>query len=86
MIKPPSNKNLIYCCLSDSTSSSLNLFRCQQSKPRTLWFDQMRSKSKQVLLLWLEGFREACSLHRVVILCLRFLSQTDSFPNDNWQT
>ncbi|CAL9231965.1 unnamed protein product [Arabidopsis halleri] len=31
----------------------------------------MRSKSKQVLLLWLEGFREACSLHRVVILCHR---------------
>ncbi|XP_010455219.1 PREDICTED: protein EI24 homolog isoform X1 [Camelina sativa] len=31
----------------------------------------MIPKSKQVLLLWLEGFREACSLHRVVILCHR---------------
>ncbi|XP_010530583.1 PREDICTED: protein EI24 homolog isoform X2 [Tarenaya hassleriana] len=28
-------------------------------------------KSKQAMLLWLEGFREACCLHRVVILCLR---------------
>ncbi|CAN8236403.1 unnamed protein product [Cochlearia groenlandica] len=31
----------------------------------------MKSKSKQAMLLWFEGFREACSLHRVVILCLR---------------
>ncbi|OAY44984.1 protein EI24 homolog [Manihot esculenta] len=30
-----------------------------------------RSKVKQASLLWLEGFREACCLHRVVILCLR---------------
>ncbi|XP_044491122.1 protein EI24 homolog isoform X1 [Mangifera indica] len=29
------------------------------------------SKSKQALLLWLEGFREACCLHRVVVLCHR---------------
>lgn len=31
----------------------------------------MIAKSKQVMLLWLEGFLEACSLHRVVILCHR---------------
>ncbi|VVB15169.1 unnamed protein product [Arabis nemorensis] len=31
----------------------------------------MITKSKQAMVLWLEGFREACSLHRVVILCLR---------------
>ncbi|KAI9176452.1 hypothetical protein LWI28_003019 [Acer negundo] len=31
----------------------------------------LREKSKQALLLWLEGFREACCLHRVVVLCLR---------------
>ncbi|XP_022566031.1 protein EI24 homolog isoform X2 [Brassica napus] len=29
----------------------------------------MTAKLKQVMLLWLEGFLEACSLHRVVILC-----------------
>ncbi|XP_037493785.1 protein EI24 homolog isoform X2 [Jatropha curcas] len=29
------------------------------------------TKVKQASLLWLEGFREACCLHRVVILCLR---------------
>ncbi|KAH6814683.1 etoposide-induced protein [Perilla frutescens var. frutescens] len=29
------------------------------------------TKSKQASLLWLEGFREACCLHRVVIYCLR---------------
>lgn len=29
------------------------------------------AKLKQATLLWLEGFREACCLHRVVILCLR---------------
>ncbi|KAB1207094.1 hypothetical protein CJ030_MR7G011415 [Morella rubra] len=29
------------------------------------------AKVKQATLLWLEGFREACCLHRVVILCLR---------------
>lgn len=28
-------------------------------------------KSKQATLLWLEGFREACCLHRVVIYCRR---------------
>ncbi|ESQ38814.1 hypothetical protein EUTSA_v10028801mg [Eutrema salsugineum] len=31
----------------------------------------MTAKPKQVMLLWAEGFREACSLHRVVILCHR---------------
>ncbi|KAL3538520.1 hypothetical protein ACH5RR_001886 [Cinchona calisaya] len=30
-----------------------------------------REKSKQASLLWLEGLREACCLHRVVIYCLR---------------
>ncbi|BBG96172.1 Protein EI24 homolog [Prunus dulcis] len=30
-----------------------------------------RTKSKQATLLWLEGFREACCLHRVFILCHR---------------
>ncbi|KAL4654833.1 hypothetical protein ACB092_01G408800 [Castanea dentata] len=29
------------------------------------------AKLKQGTLLWLEGFKEACCLHRVVILCLR---------------
>uniref|UniRef100_A0A2P2LHI2 Protein EI24 homolog n=1 Tax=Rhizophora mucronata TaxID=61149 RepID=A0A2P2LHI2_RHIMU len=28
-------------------------------------------KLKQASLLWLEGFREACCLHRVVLLCFR---------------
>ncbi|XP_073313183.1 protein EI24 homolog isoform X2 [Primulina huaijiensis] len=28
-------------------------------------------KLKQASLLWLEGFREACCLHRVIIYCLR---------------
>ena len=31
------------------------------------------AKLKQGTLLWLEGFKEACCLHRVVILCLRSL-------------
>lgn len=31
----------------------------------------LRPKLKQGLLLWLEGFREACCLHRVVFLCSR---------------
>ncbi|KAK6945456.1 hypothetical protein RJ641_013000, partial [Dillenia turbinata] len=31
----------------------------------------MRAKSKQALLLWFEGFREACCLHRVIIYCFR---------------
>uniref|UniRef100_A0A1J3D4W5 Protein EI24-like protein n=1 Tax=Noccaea caerulescens TaxID=107243 RepID=A0A1J3D4W5_NOCCA len=31
----------------------------------------MIPKLKTVMLLWLEGFREACSLHRVFILCRR---------------
>ncbi|XP_024979719.1 protein EI24 homolog isoform X1 [Cynara cardunculus var. scolymus] len=30
-----------------------------------------RTKVKQASVLWLEGFRQACCLHRVVIYCLR---------------
>ncbi|GER41469.1 hypothetical protein STAS_18185, partial [Striga asiatica] len=30
-----------------------------------------RTKLKHTALLWLEGFREACCLHRVIIYCLR---------------
>ncbi|KAI3715618.1 hypothetical protein L6452_22604 [Arctium lappa] len=30
-----------------------------------------RTKLKQASVLWLEGFREACCLHKVVIYCLR---------------
>ncbi|KAJ9538122.1 hypothetical protein OSB04_030855 [Centaurea solstitialis] len=30
-----------------------------------------RTKLKQASILWLEGFREACCLHRVIIYCLR---------------
>ncbi|GFQ01622.1 protein ei24 homolog [Phtheirospermum japonicum] len=30
-----------------------------------------KPKLKQASLLWLEGFREACCLHRVIIYCLR---------------
>ncbi|PIN15357.1 hypothetical protein CDL12_11998 [Handroanthus impetiginosus] len=33
--------------------------------------ESFKTKSKQAVLLWLEGFREACCLHRVVIYCLR---------------
>ncbi|KAK9167678.1 hypothetical protein Scep_002869 [Stephania cephalantha] len=29
------------------------------------------AKSKKAMVLWLEGFREACCLHRVVFFCLR---------------
>ncbi|XP_015580744.1 protein EI24 homolog isoform X2 [Ricinus communis] len=32
---------------------------------------ELTTKVKQASLLWLEGFREACCLHRVVILCYR---------------
>lgn len=31
----------------------------------------LRTKLKQASLLWLEGFMDACCLHRVVIYCLR---------------
>ncbi|KAL5704197.1 hypothetical protein ACHQM5_022655 [Ranunculus cassubicifolius] len=31
----------------------------------------LKLKSKQALILWLEGFREACCLHRVVLFCFR---------------
>ncbi|CAN4125147.1 unnamed protein product [Withania somnifera] len=31
----------------------------------------VRNKSKQALLLWLDGVREACCLHRVVIYSFR---------------
>ncbi|KAL6515206.1 hypothetical protein OROHE_018838 [Orobanche hederae] len=30
-----------------------------------------KTKLKQASLLWLEGFREACCLHRAIIYCLR---------------
>ncbi|KAK6157022.1 hypothetical protein DH2020_011270 [Rehmannia glutinosa] len=30
-----------------------------------------KTKLKQASLLWIEGFREACCLHRVIIYCLR---------------
>ncbi|XP_057465975.1 protein EI24 homolog isoform X1 [Actinidia eriantha] len=33
--------------------------------------DVLRPKLKQALLLWLDGFRDACCLHRVVIYCIR---------------
>ncbi|KAI5661607.1 hypothetical protein M9H77_20930 [Catharanthus roseus] len=33
--------------------------------------DTLGAKSKQAFLLWLEGVREACCLHRVVIYCRR---------------
>ncbi|XP_043712034.1 protein EI24 homolog isoform X2 [Telopea speciosissima] len=33
--------------------------------------DALKPKVKQAVLLWLDGFREACCLHRVVFLCLR---------------
>ncbi|KAL8520907.1 hypothetical protein ACS0TY_011455 [Phlomoides rotata] len=33
--------------------------------------DSFATKSKQASLLWLEGFREACCLHRVFTYCLR---------------
>ncbi|XP_057494448.1 protein EI24 homolog isoform X2 [Actinidia eriantha] len=33
--------------------------------------DVLRPKLKQALLLWLDGFRDACCLHRVIIYCLR---------------
>ncbi|CAK9168247.1 unnamed protein product [Ilex paraguariensis] len=31
----------------------------------------LKPKLKQASLLWLEGFKEACCLHRVIIYCLR---------------
>lgn len=34
--------------------------------------DNFAIKSKQASLLWLEGFREACCLHRVFTYCLRY--------------
>ncbi|XP_047980162.1 protein EI24 homolog [Salvia hispanica] len=33
--------------------------------------ESLKAKSKQASVLWAEGFREACCLHRVVIYCLR---------------
>ncbi|XP_042006569.1 protein EI24 homolog isoform X1 [Salvia splendens] len=32
----------------------------------------LKAKSKQASVLWAEGFREACCLHRVVIYCIRW--------------
>jgi hypothetical protein len=54
----------------------------EASKPLTNLYS---AKLKQATLLWLEGFREACCLHRVFILCRRFfpsllLSQIINFP------
>ncbi|XP_062177215.1 protein EI24 homolog isoform X2 [Alnus glutinosa] len=40
----------------------------EASKPLTNLYS---AKLKQATLLWLEGFREACCLHRVFILCRR---------------
>lgn len=56
------------CCLSDLSSFCYPL-----SSSTSPLIDQMIAKSKQAMVLWLEGFREACSLHRVVILCHRFV-------------
>ncbi|XP_043703774.1 protein EI24 homolog [Telopea speciosissima] len=36
-----------------------------------LKMDSLRPQVKQAVLLWIDGFREACCLHRVVFLCLR---------------
>ncbi|XP_031394561.1 protein EI24 homolog isoform X2 [Punica granatum] len=36
-----------------------------------LSIDAVRSKAKNASLLWFHGFKEACCLHRVVVLCLR---------------
>ncbi|PIA47252.1 hypothetical protein AQUCO_01400142v1 [Aquilegia coerulea] len=33
--------------------------------------DTLRAKSKQAVVLWLKGFKEACCLHRVVVFCFR---------------
>ncbi|XP_051146515.1 protein EI24 homolog [Andrographis paniculata] len=45
-------------------------FSSMDAKVRNLMCSSI-TKLKQVLVLWLEGFREACCLHRVVIYCLR---------------
>ncbi|KAM2855428.1 hypothetical protein FF1_025752 [Malus domestica] len=42
------------------------------------WINAFRAKSKQVTLLWLESFREACCLHRVLILCHRSRTEPQS--------
>ncbi|RRT77116.1 hypothetical protein B296_00016408 [Ensete ventricosum] len=34
--------------------------------------------AKEAAILWLAGFKEACSLHRVVILCIRFFFDSPS--------
>ncbi|XP_034200261.1 protein EI24 homolog isoform X2 [Prunus dulcis] len=61
------------CCVVLCLSFSSNLFnsilkRMEAAKPL---INAFRTKSKQATLLWLEGFREACCLHRVFILCYR---------------
>ncbi|TYG74813.1 hypothetical protein ES288_D04G213000v1 [Gossypium darwinii] len=33
--------------------------------------EALKTKLKQALILWAEGFREACCLHRVIVLCRR---------------
>ncbi|KAI4296201.1 hypothetical protein L6164_036177 [Bauhinia variegata] len=43
----------------------------EASEATKLLVNTLGAKFKLVALPWLEGFREACCLHRVVILCLR---------------
>ncbi|KAG8368825.1 hypothetical protein BUALT_Bualt15G0087100 [Buddleja alternifolia] len=44
-----------------------------------------RTKLKQASLLWLEGFREACCLHRVIIYCLSiFVLRSVVIPTLLW--
>lgn len=43
------------------------------SKSKALIMKQIMEKVKSCGVLWLEGLREACCLHRVVILCLRWV-------------
>lgn len=37
------------------------------------------AKLKEALLLWLHGFKEACRLHRVLVLCLRSFTSISLF-------
>ena len=61
-------------------SQNPKLFQLSLSLSLSLSMEAMKplmklciAKLKQGTLLWLEGFKEACCLHRVVILCLRSL-------------
>lgn len=51
---------------------SLSLSRSMESNETLMVV--LRRKLKQASLLWLEGFKEACCLHRVFIYCFRHLS------------